>query len=168
MANGTRAYPDIVKHMEFVQAVVARLAAASALVKAWCLTVATATLGYAWTKNADEIAWVAMFVVTMFAFLDVRYLREERKYRTLYEEVRLGKADCFDMDARPCGERRNPRYNRSCGWWPTIRSWSVWAFYGPILILAVVVWVTNSDVSDGQDDNALRISSHASSFALSE
>lgn len=168
MTSGNGASSEIVKHLEFVQAVIARLAGASALVKAWCLTLATATLGYAWTKNADEIAWVAMFVVMMFAFLDVRYLREEQKYRTLYEEVRLAKADPFDMDARPCGERRSPRYNASCGWWPAIRSWSVWIFYGPILILAVVVWLTNSAVSDDQNEKALRINSHASFLALSE
>ena len=168
MANGDGNAPGIGQHLEFIQAVIARLAAASALVKAWCLTVATAALGYAWTKNADEVAWVAIFAVAMFALLDVHYLRAERKYRALYKEVRLGHVEPYDMDARPCGKRRNPRYNEECGWWPTVRSWSVWAFYGPIVILAVVVWTTNSAVTDDHSENSLRINSHASSFASSE
>jgi histidine triad (HIT) family protein len=160
--------PEAAEHLGFIQAVIARLAGASALVKAWCLTVATATLGYAWTQNADEVAWLAIFAVAMFALVDVQYLREERKYRTLYREARLGQVDPFDMDARPCGDRRDARYDMDCGWWPTVRSWSVWAFYGPILILAVVVWATNSTVSDDHSENSLRISSHAVSFAVSE
>src|SRR5437870_2228714 len=114
MANGDGNAPETVKHLEFIQAVIARLAGGSALVKAWCLTVATATLGYAWTKNADEVAWVAIFAVTMFALLDVHYLREERKYRALYKETRLGRVEPYDMDARPCGQRRNSRYNAEC------------------------------------------------------
>ena len=143
MTNVDGNAPDVEKHLEFIQAVIGRLAGASALVKAWCLTVATAALGYAWTKNADEVAWVAIFAVAMFAFLDVHYLREERKYRALYKEARLGNVQTYDMDARPYGKRRNPRYNRECGWWSTVQSWSVWAFYGAILILAVIVWTTN-------------------------
>jgi hypothetical protein len=167
MADGDGNAPEIAKHLEFIQAVIARHAGASALVKAWCLTVATATLGYAWTKNADEVAWVATFAVAMFGFLDVHYLREERKYRALYEEARLGQVKPYDMNARPCGVRRNPRYNEECGWWPTVRSWAVWGFYGPILVLALVVWNKNSAVTDDQR-NSLRINSHASSFASSE
>lgn len=167
MANADTSAPKIAEHLGFIEAVIARLAGASALAKAWCLTVATAALGYAWTQNADEVAWLAMFAVAMFAFVDVQYLREERKYRTLYREARLGQVDLFDMDARPCGDRRHPRYDMDCGWWPTVRSWSVWAFYGAILMLAVIVWVTNSAVTDDHSENSRRISSHAVSFAVS-
>ncbi len=138
--------PEIAKHLELIQAVIARLAGASTLVKAWCLTLATAALGLAWTGSSDTnaLAWVAIFAVAIFALLDVQYLREERKYQGLYKDARLGQVQPYDMDARPYGERRNPRYNAECGWWPTVRPWSVWAFYGPILILAVVVSSTNS------------------------
>lgn len=44
------------KHLDFIQAVVARMSAASSNSKAWLLPVVAATYGYALTKNAESVA----------------------------------------------------------------------------------------------------------------
>ncbi len=130
---------DRAKHLEFIQTVVARMAAASGLAKAWCLTVATAALGYAVAKDASHVAWLAAFAVLMFGLLDARYLREERKFRCLYEDARQGRVELFDMRTKTYGDRKDPSYDRGCRWWSVVRSWSQWSFYGPILLVAVLI-----------------------------
>lgn len=120
------------KHLEFLQAVIARMSAASGLAKGWCLTVITATLGYALTRRSTSVAVLAIAVAMLFGSLDARYLREERKFRALYDASRRGLVAVYDMSTAECTRRGSPIFDAHCGWWPTIKSWAVWSFYGPL------------------------------------
>ena len=130
------------KHLEFIQAVIARMAGASGLAKAWCLTVTTAALGYAVANESTNIAWLGVFAGLMFGLLDARYLREERKFRWLYEDARKGRIEVFDMHAHAYGDRRSADLREECRWRFVLRSWSLWGFYGPILLVAAFVLLT--------------------------
>jgi hypothetical protein len=147
-SNGGQALP---KHLEFIQAVIARMSASSGLAKAWALTVATGTFGYAVTKNADGVAWLGMFAIVMFGSLDARYLREERKYRALFRAVRRGEVEIYDMDARSFSDRKSLRFDRECSLTSVARSWSLWLFYVPILVLGVIVLLTNLNPGEGSE-----------------
>jgi hypothetical protein len=78
------------KHLDFIQAVVMRMSAASATTKSWLLPVVTATYGYALTKSADSVALLSVTAVVLFTFLDANYLRQEKAYRRLYDAVTRG------------------------------------------------------------------------------
>lgn len=123
------------------------MSASSGLAKAWCLTIAAGTVGYAITKNADEVGWMGLFSVAMFATLDARYLREERKFRALYEDARNGRTGPFDMRATQYADRKAKSFARECGWTAVLRSWALWTFYGPLLVAGVVAIVVNGDVA---------------------
>jgi hypothetical protein len=64
-----------IKHLEFVQAVIARQASNSFLLKGWALTVAAAFFGFVATQLHWEVALVALLPVIVFWFLDAYYLR---------------------------------------------------------------------------------------------
>ena len=75
------------KHLEFIQAIIARMSAASASAKGWLLPVVTAAYGYALTKDSWPVALLGLGASVMFAFIDAHYLDEEKKYRRLYNAV---------------------------------------------------------------------------------
>lgn len=71
------------KHLEFIQAVIARLASSSTASKGWGLTVATAAFGFSATKAVPVVAGLGLVVLISFGILDSYYLREERLFRYL-------------------------------------------------------------------------------------
>jgi hypothetical protein len=79
-----------IKHLEFVQAVIARQAGNSFLLKGWSITVAVALFAFAAKDSDPRFAILALFPALAFWSLDAYYLRQERLYRELYEHVRLG------------------------------------------------------------------------------
>jgi len=55
------------KHLDFIQAVIARLASSSAAAKGWGLSVATFVFGFSVTQAAPAVAVLGVVVVTSFA-----------------------------------------------------------------------------------------------------
>jgi hypothetical protein len=90
-----------VKHLEMVQAVIARLGNDSFVVKGWAVTVATVLFGLSVNAKRPLLAVVAVVPTLMFWILDTYYLRAERLFRVFYEHVRTGRAGAthLKMDA---------------------------------------------------------------------
>lgn len=101
--GNTTAAEDRRKHLEFIQAVVARMSSASVSAKSWLLPVVTATYGYGMTKNAWSVIALGMGAVLLFMFLDAHYLDQEKKFRALYDAVArdIAVVPVFSMDPRP-------------------------------------------------------------------
>ena len=93
-----------VKHLEMVQAVVARMANQGATLKNYCVTLTTAVCGFAITLGRPLVALLAILPVTICALLDAQYLRLERRFRGLFDRVRLE-----DWGAVPSFEVTKPR-----------------------------------------------------------
>jgi hypothetical protein len=78
------------KHLEFLQAVIARMSNSSFLFKGWAVTVAAALTAFAGTtdKGPLRVALVgAVLSSLLFWGLDGYYLWIERRYRELYNDV---------------------------------------------------------------------------------
>lgn len=133
-SGGASLSEDQRKHLEFIQAVISRLASSSTAAKGWGLTVATAAFGFATTKATPVVAGLGFVVVIFFGILDSYYLREERLFRCLYDDARQGKVVVYSMNKND--------YSSQCKRWSVIRSWSVLGFYGPLLLvgLGALVW----------------------------
>jgi hypothetical protein len=126
-----------IKHLEFIQTVITRLATNSFLMKGWALTVAGALFGFA-AKGTDwKIALVGLMPVTAFWGLDAYFLRQERLFRILYDHVRKSEADIesFGMGAY--------RYSSEApSWARTLISRTLWPFYGLILLIGIFLIVS--------------------------
>ena len=122
------------KHLDFIQAVIARLASSSAAAKGWGLTVATAAFGFSATKAVPVVAGLGLVIVVFFGLLDSYYLREERLFRCLYDEARTGAIEVYSM--------KKDSYADRCTRRQVIHSWSVLGFYGPLLLvgLGALAW----------------------------
>ncbi len=81
--------PNLLKHLEFIQLTIARMAANSFIIKGWAVTLVAAILAFTTTENTCKGAWLALIPATMFWGLDGYFLRQERLFRRLYDQVRL-------------------------------------------------------------------------------
>ena len=89
------------KHLDFIQAIVTRMSAASTSAKSWLLPVVTATYGYGMTQNAWSVIMLGLGAVVLFMFLDAHYLGQEKAYRALYDAVARDKGiPVFSLDPR--------------------------------------------------------------------
>ena len=81
------------KHLEFIQGVINRLANNSFLIKGWCITI-VAALSALSSGTKDQYILIAYFPVFIFWLLDSYYLWQESLFRELYDDVRImGEAD---------------------------------------------------------------------------
>ena len=90
------------KHLELIQAVISRMASNSFRLKEWTVVLVSAILFLAARENSGDIALIGLVPAVLFWGLDAYYLRQERLYRALYDEVRLQSPTeiDFSMDTR--------------------------------------------------------------------
>lgn len=88
---------SVEKHLEFVQSVVARMANNSFLVKGWSITVVLGATLLAGDRGDPGLALLGLLPAISFWGLDAYYLRQERLFRRLHDEVRLGRVVDFDL-----------------------------------------------------------------------
>lgn len=91
------------KHLEFLQAAIARMAGHSFLVKGWTVTLTTAIMGLAVRDGGRDLTLIGLLPVLVFALLDAYYLALERGFRERFKaaaEVYLaGGPPDFDMSS---------------------------------------------------------------------
>jgi hypothetical protein len=121
------------RHLDYIQAVITRLATSSSALKGWGLTVAVATFGLSTANTVPLMAILGLVTVLFFALLDSQHLRQERLFRELYEDARTGKVEIYSMDKNA--------YRNRCTHGAVIRSWSVAGFYGPLGLVGVLTLI---------------------------
>ncbi|WP_415939328.1 hypothetical protein [Streptomyces sp. 039-1] len=93
--------PNSIKHLEFIQAVITRLNNTAFLIKGWAMTLTAGVVGLAASQDDLRICGAGLVPVGSFWLLDAYFLRQERMYRRLYDDVRRGaeSVEIFSMDA---------------------------------------------------------------------
>lgn len=125
-----------IKHLEFVQAAISRLGNNSFLIKSWAITLTAAFAGFSLGQDSWEIALAGVLPVVAFWVLDGYYLCLERRYRRLYDDVRLRSPGMvpFLMDASGYTDQVRLRHS--------LTSATVISFYGGVALtdVALIVW----------------------------
>lgn len=127
------------QHLEFIQGIVSRMASASASAKTWLLPIVTATYGYTLVSNDWWVAVLGIVATLVFGLLDANYLKQERAFRRLYDDVARGRPiPKYSMNPALAGS--DGRVN----FWPDRPDWTSWSIlpvYVPILIAGAGVIV---------------------------
>jgi hypothetical protein len=140
--------PDRIKHLEMIQNVVSRLGGNSVLVKGWAITVAAALFGFALNTHRAAVALVAVVPIVAFWLLDTYFLRAERLFRALYDEVRLGDEGVEPFYLGATGRKfvgRVREADTSCdnrtaaSWWLCARSLTLLILYLGLLLATALV-----------------------------
>lgn len=115
------------KHLEFIEAVISRMATNSFLFKGWAITVAAALSGFAAVDTKQGLLIIALVATLMFWALDGYYLWLERCFVSLYNNVARKGEGRIDFSMKIDKSKALCRWFRTC-WRPHL-----WLFYGAIL-----------------------------------
>ena len=127
-----------IKHLEFIQGVINRLASDSFRMKGWCVVLVAALFILLAREGRIEFIAVALIPIIAFWWLDGYFLWQERLYRALYNHVRTLTADQIDFSMDVGAFKTGPARN-SLG---ATLSLTVFIFYGALALavcLAVVI-----------------------------
>jgi hypothetical protein len=126
-------------HLQILQGVVQRMASNSTSCKAWCITIVSAILVLIADKGKPELAWLALLPSVLFLALDAYYLALERAFRASYnafvKKLHSGRIHVEDVySVMPKGGMSRHQVD-------ALKSFSVWGFYGTLVILVILAKV---------------------------
>lgn len=122
------------KHLEFVQNVITRMANNSFLLKGWSVTLVAALFAMEAKDKNVGFALLVFIPILSFWLLDAYFLSLERQFRELFKKVAATHEDqvTFDMNPEP--------YNAEENTWAAclVRPSLAW-FHGSLLALSVLM-----------------------------
>jgi hypothetical protein len=129
-----------IKHLEFIQNIINRMSNNSFLLKGWIITVSSVVLALLISKPNPLFVVAAFLSSLSFWGLDAYYLRQERLFRSLYDDLREGnnakktkKVEAFSLDTDKY-ETRIP------SWVRTLWSGSIfWLHDGVIMVVITTI-----------------------------
>ena len=125
------------KHLEFIQQAINRMASNLFLLKGWTVTLIAAMFALAAKESKGLYFVLAYFPTFMFWLLDGYFLSQERRFRSLYEHVSKleEKAIDFSMDTQPF--KNTPPRNK---WSHALFSSTLLVYYGVLVVTMTAVW----------------------------
>ena len=97
------------KHLEFIQNTITRMGNNSFIVKGWLITIVSALYALAAKDANKDYVLITYFAIPTFWGLNGYFLSQERKFRDLYNAVRVMSEQQIDfsMDTKPYNSFRN-------------------------------------------------------------
>lgn len=122
-----------IKHLEFIQEIISRMAKNSFVLKGWAVTLVAGVFALA-VKDADKLfCLIAYAPIVIFWGLDSYYLSLERRYRKLYNEVRLKNVNDIDFDLRLESQKFKKSFS---SWLNCVSSKTEIFFYFPLALIS--------------------------------
>ena len=122
-----------IAHLGFIQGVINRMGSNSFAIKGWSVALVAAIFALSAEKANSSFAYLAFFPLVIFWGLDAFFLRQEKMYRKLYEDVADGtvKNDKFTMNASVYSKDISSYLNVAL-------SKTLLPFYGAMLVIILV------------------------------
>lgn len=126
------------KHLEMIQSVIQRMANNSFLLKGWAVSLIVAIFALS-DKTMNQTYFGLTYIpVVAFWFLDAYYLQLERKYTTLYDDVRQKNDTDFDLSIDKVNYKKTKK--ERLRYINCLFSTSEWLFYIPIALLLTIIF----------------------------
>ena len=122
------------KHLDYVMNTIERMARCSFMCKGWAIALAGAFLAFN-VRSSNKFAFgIAAIPVLLIWWLDAYYLRQEKLFRVLFDDVRTG---CFLDD--PYTMNVESYIRKSV--FKYMISWTELIFYSAILVILLAVFL---------------------------
>ncbi len=129
-------------YLQMIQEPIGRMSTASAIFKGFSATIVAGIAALSYGEVNTFILGLSFVPVILFAFLDIYYLKLEKKCRFLYEQVRTNLHE-VDFSMELCKDNKEAKARI----WDCIKSPSIWLFYpAMIAILLAVMYFRNKGV----------------------
>ena len=125
----------VVKHLKMTQAVIDRLGRNGFRIKSWSIILIVAAMILIARQDIQNPYFVLLLILPALGFwiLDGYFLRQERLFRQIYDEIRVQSDTDFEMN--PMKHKNKPK----CSWLSAIFSLTLVIFY--ILEIAFIIGV---------------------------
>jgi hypothetical protein len=131
--NNDNAMEIKVKHLEFIQTAINRMAGNSFLLKGWTVTLTGGLLALTFKQIDRHYLYISLAVLSLFWFLDSYYLSRERRFVALYNRVRIKNEEDIDFSME------THSFGKTCRWVRCAFSRTLLLFYGGLLAVHLLI-----------------------------
>lgn len=124
-----------IKHLEFIQATINRMAGNSFLLKGWAVTLVGALFALTFKEVDPLYLLISLIVLVLFWRLDSYYLSQERLFIKLYEHVSMSASDSTDFSMSTKSFEKDVTVG-GCAFSETMR-----LFYGGLAIAHIIILI---------------------------
>lgn len=125
-----------VEYLQMIQEPISRMSTASAIIKGFSATIVSGIASLTYYEVKATVLALSFAPVVLFALLDIYYLKLEKKYRFLFNQVRRDEHPVdFAMELTKDNKIAKSRV------WDCVKSPSIWLFYPAMITILIVVYV---------------------------
>ena len=131
-----------IKHLEFIQTIINRMSNNSFLLKGWNVAISTVVLTLVVGVQNPLFVIIALFSALSFWGLDAYYLRQERLFRNLYDDLQDGMVTKRTKKNELFRLSTDKYESQVPGWFRTLWSKSIVGLHGTVvatILLAVAM-----------------------------
>ena len=128
-----------ISHLNMIQSIITRMGNNSFALKGWAVGIMIAVYAFAGKSNVKAVI-VTLMPLIVFWFIDTYYLMLERKYRCLYDDVRIKDDKEIDFSMNPNDVKINLKDVKKYGFFNIFFSKSVLPFYLVCIATTLVIY----------------------------
>lgn len=127
------------EYLQMLQEPICRMSTISAIFKGFAATIVASISAISYASTNVWILGLSFLPVLAFAVLDVYYLKLERKFRFLFDQVRMDKHE-IDFSMKLTNDPLEI-ISAKARTWDCIASPSIYLFYPMLLLILIAVFV---------------------------
>ena len=128
-----------ISHLNMIQSIITRMGNNSFALKGWAVGIMIAVYAFAGNSNVKAVI-VTLMPLIVFWFIDTYYLMLERKFRCLYDNVRIKDEKDIDFSMNPNDVKINLDEVKKYGFFSIFFSKSVLPFYLVCIATTLVIY----------------------------
>ena len=128
-----------ISHLNMIQSIITRMGNNSFALKGWAVGIMIAVYAFAGNSNVKAVI-VTLMPLIVFWFIDTYYLMLERKFRCLYDDVRIKDEKDIDFSMNPNDVKINRDEVKKYGFFSIFFSKSVLPFYLVCIATTLVIY----------------------------
>lgn len=126
-------------HLLMIQGIIDRMGRNSFSLKEWSIGIMIAIFAFA-GKNTHKAVIITIIPLVVFWFLDAYYLMLERKFRALYDDVRLNDEDKIDFSMNFNNIKLDMKNVKKYSYFNILISKTVMPFYTICIITSIIIY----------------------------
>lgn len=123
-----------IKHLEFVHNTINRMSTNSFIIKGWLITLVSALFLFGKNDINDKFIIISLISTIAFWYLNSLFLRQERKFRALYDEVRQKDSEHIDFSMDTSQYDKKEFSVEDC-----LFSNTIWPLYAAVLSIQIII-----------------------------
>ena len=129
-----------VEYLQMIQGTIDRMSTSSAIFKGFTATIVAGVSALSFSDVNKWVLVLSFVPILCFAFLDIYYLRLERRYRYLYKQVRSNNHPVdYDLEAPKVSAIKKADKKTNTRFWTCVLSLSIQLFYFPMLVISIII-----------------------------